>query len=183
MIYVDKHNKLFNQGGFMKKKSIIAFFICIILTLAFIFVYISDNSKIKKITISDLNTTNSDVKIKIENASINENYLQVSGWAIEKGKTYDYFNWVNGHGNGVYNNNIVVLKDNDGILYSINTASLPRPDVNECINDNIDYRNCGIHAVINVSKLNKNQTYKIGVILTDLDGNKNLVMSDKEITI
>ena len=165
----------------MKNKSVFIFLISIFISLAFVFIYIADNSKLKETDVSDAIKYNENIQMKIESINYVENYVEVTGWAIDKGKTYDYYNWVCGKGSGVYINNTIVLEDSNGTYFTINTTSCEKAGINEKINDGIDYRNCGIRASIKVSKLKKDETYKIGVIIRDIDGNESLAMSDKEL--
>lgn len=168
----------------MRRKSCIAFIIIIIIAASFIGIYKWDNGKITKIDKNQVSESiNENIRMEIESVQDENKYLAIKGWIIEKGVTHEYFNWVAGEGKNVYINNQIVLIDKDNIIVGFSTVSESRPDINEKINDGIDYQRCGVNALIKRSKLQKGKSYTIGILKTDLDGKKTLVMSDKEIVI
>lgn len=167
----------------MKNKSLIVFVCSVLLSLIFTFIYIYDNSKLIRLNIPYEEKNNTNIEFNIEKVNLSSDYVEITGWAIDKGKTYDYFNWVNGDGSSVYINNTVVLEDSNGTYFLVNTTSCERKDINSEINDGIDYKKCGMHAAVRISKLKKNETYKIGILLKDPNGEENLVMSNEEFKI
>ena len=168
----------------MIKKSVIYLVASLLISLIFIGVYQIDNFRVEKVDISTLKTLDKDNDqyiMNIDRVSENEDYIEVDGWAIEKGVTNEYFNWVSGKDKAVYNNNQVVFQDEDGNVYAINTISQDRADVNSEINDNINYAKCGFKGLVKRSKLKENKNYKLGVIIMTLDKEKILIMSEEEI--
>lgn len=168
----------------MKRNSVIAFVSCAIIATIFIGTYVWDNTRVKKIASDDVvESLDNNIAMNIENVDIGEKNIKIEGWALEKDKMYDYVNWTSGPAKSVYNNNEIILEDEDGNLFKVNTVSKKRPDINESMGNKVDYKNCGVEALISKSKLNKKSTYKIGIKLTTLSGRKIISMSDKEITI
>lgn len=166
----------------MKKQSIVVLGVSILIAIMFVGVYTWDNTKTEKININDV-TENNMENIKVEIDSVQDrgdNYL-VSGWAIEEGVTHEYFNWVCGKGESVYINNKIVLIDSNDNILGFNTVSQQRDDITSKINDGIDYKKCGINAVIDKKVLEEGNTYTIGVILTTVEDEEILVRTDKEI--
>jgi hypothetical protein len=171
-------------GGNMKFKSIIALSVSVIIAFVFIGIYKLDNTKIQKLDLKQVTEDEIDnVVIKIENVVHTEEYIQIDGWSIDKGMTNEYFNWVTGKDNSVYNNNKVVLRNEENELLGIQTVSKERKDINDKIKDGIDYKKCGVEALVKCSKLKKGEVYKIGILVITLDGKEKLVMSDEEIRI
>lgn len=170
----------------MKKRSIVYCIVSIIISLGIIGIYQMDNFRMKKVDASEVTTVdrdNSSYIMNIDSIVQGNDYIEIDGWAIEKGVTHKYFNWVAGEDENVYNNNNVVLQDESGNIYAINTVSQERNDVNQIINDDINYAKCGFKGLVKCNKLKKNQIYKVGAIITTLDDEQILVMSEEEIIL
>ncbi len=170
----------------MKYKSIIYLILSLLVSIVVIFIYQFDNFRIKKVDSIDTKYIEKDSEqylMNIDDIVNGEKYIEIDGWALEKGVINKYFNWVSGEGEAVYNNNQVVLVDDNDNVYSLNTISSPRADVIESIGDGIDYSKCGFKALAKKSKLKSNTTYKVGVILTTLEKEKILIVSEKEIEL
>ena len=168
----------------MKYKSIVYLIASFIISVGVIGIYQFDNLRIKNINTVDVQYVDKDNEkylTNIDNIVSGDKYIEIDGWALEKGTINEYFNWVTGPDESVYNNNQVVLQDEDGNIYAINTVSEERLDVNELINDKINYRKCGFKALVKRNKLKENCKYKVGIIITTLEDEKILVMSEEEI--
>jgi hypothetical protein len=168
----------------MRLKSIIAVVISVIIAFLFIGIYKWDNSKMERLDLKQISEESTEnISIKVENIDYGDKYIKVTGWAIEKGTVHEYFNWVTGEDKSVYNNNKVVLQNEESELLGLNTVSTERKDVSDAANDGIDYKRCGVEAVIDRNKIKMGEVYKIGILVTTLDGEKKLVMSNEEIRL
>lgn len=150
-------------------------------TIAVLF-YIIGLSSVKKIEPVTA-TSSQTLECNIENVSYLNKSVSISGFAINKGSLQNVHNWILGDFKSVYNNNSIVLVDEDNNCYELKTQSFARPDVTKSVNDGIDYRNCGITAKVMYSSLSKGRVYRVAVISEDQSGKKEMVFSDKEVRI
>ena len=155
----------------------------IVISMAIIQIYIWDNSKIKYIgNLKEFNLVSNgkhDVIGEIDKIEEEEKYLTIEGWGVNT-KKIDYLNYVIGEGKGIYINNTVILVDEDEKVFAINTISVNREDISKMINDGMYYTKCGFKGELKKSKLPKG-IYKIGILVEGIDGEKQIIISDKEI--
>lgn len=113
-----------------------------------LFVFIRQDSHIKERNLSEVTVGDiSQVTYSIDSENVNEkgDYI-IKGWAVQRGVTYDYYNYgIDDNNSGVYNYmNLCYIKDNK--LYVLPTKLEARKDVSEVLNDGIDYRYSGFNA-------------------------------------
>lgn len=155
----------------------------IVISMAIIQIYIWDNSNVKYIgNLKEFNLVSNgkhDVIGEIDKIEEEEKYITIEGWGVNT-KKIDYFNYVIGEGKGIYINNTVILVDEDEKAFAINTISVNREDISKMINDGVDYTKCGFKGKLKKSKLPKG-IYKLGILVEGIDGEKQIIISDKEI--
>jgi hypothetical protein len=116
-----------------------------------------------------------DLCYNIENyAEVTNKKAEISGWLVQKGQTYEYYNYgANVHGAGVYNNmHLACVDDNSEQVYILPTQLSIRNDVTEYIADGIDYKYSGFESKFPVyyeQLIDKNGLY---VVIKDTDGNQ-----------
>ncbi len=88
----------------------------------------------------------------------------VNGWAIKPGVTYHFYNYGNdAERNTVYNNMRIGFTDGESV-YIMPTKLEQRTDVNELINDGIDYAYCGFRSRLPV-RYTESVEYNIVVLI------------------
>lgn len=154
-----------------KKWFIISLSICISISITFTFMFKLDNEKIKIDKNNNYVIDTDKHNYYIDFLEKNEKYITITGWFLEKDEAL------------VYVNREVVLQDEYGMVYKINTNMVNRPDVTEALKNGINYDKCGFNARGKVSDLKENTEYKIGILYSNQDGIKKLFITDKIIKL
>lgn len=101
--------------------------------------------------LSKFNTENlSGFEYELEGGSVyKDGHAIVSGYLVDRKETYSVYDYAGNSYDeeGIYNYNIVGIKTEDKVIL-FKTKAKERADINEKINDNIDYRYCGFTAYI-----------------------------------
>lgn len=156
--------------------------VVIIMSLALVFaltifeLFYQENRRIEEKNLSSFTMGNKkDIEYKIEYKGLNNkgSYF-IKGWCIKPGIEYSYYNYGNdAHKKSVYNNmHLGYLKKNT--VYIIPTKLENRDDVDQYINDGIDYRFCGFQSIIPKEKLGKIEKGELVLIWKNPDGTQEL---------
>lgn len=117
----------------------------------------------------------SDIQYKVESRQYDGNGAYViSGWAVKPGVTYSFYNYGNdAERSCVYNNMHVGFVDGETV-YILPTKLSQRDDVNQLINDGIDYSYCGFTAQLPKNKTGKIENGSLVLIWKNPDGSQEL---------
>lgn len=158
--------------------------IIIILSLTVIWIYKWDNNRLKNVkNVNDIglhDKNHINVVGEIEKVEEDGEYFNIEGWCVNKEKN-DYFNFVIGNGSGIYIDNRIVLIDERNNIFEVNTIASERKDISEKINDGTDYSKCGIKARVKKKNVN-GEKFKIGILNESMNGERILILSNKEIS-
>ena len=98
----------------------------------------------------------------------------IKGWCILKNVRYGYFNYGNNKtSSNVYNNMHLCIIDANKV-YILPTKLEKRQDVNEFINDGIDYKYCGYRAKLNNNYISLISEHSWRIILKNIDGEESI---------
>lgn len=142
-----------------------------VVTLLF-FLYRRENEHISVRSRSEFTIGKSDeIEYDIEEEGISSSGdYRIHGWFVIKGRVYEYLNGgMMEEGSGVYDNNHLCYVKND-IVYELPTKLEYRKDVNQLLNDGIDYAYSGFYARIPEDSMNIRNDAKMGMIAETLDG-------------
>lgn len=123
------------------------------------------------------------LEYSIDSVYFDNKYVHISGWALKKGSVQEAYNWIIGNVSSVYTNNTIILQDDIGSIYKLNTFSVNRSNITSSMDDGISYGRCGVYAKIKLSALAKGHPYKVGILMKDGEGKKTVIFSDKVIKI
>lgn len=100
-------------------------------------------NNVSYIDLSDISEGTSDTAYSIEEQNDTPGYIEIKGWFVIPGRTYDYYNFGQGKGgSGVYNEMHLALLDGDRVVM-LPTILIERPDVTEALGDGLEYDYCG----------------------------------------
>lgn len=99
---------------------------------------------------------------------------RIHGWFIIKDKVYDYLNaGMMEKGSGVYNNNHLCYVKDD-FVYELPTKLEYRKDVNQLLNDGIDYAYSGFYSRVSEKDIGIMDDAELGMIAETPDGEEYL---------
>lgn len=127
-----------------------------------------------------LNDEKKDITYNIDSIQLSNGVVKITGWALV---------------NGIDSIDVkpdIILKDEKDNLYKIKTRIIQRKDITELMhnrkkdaatdNENAVYDNSGIISEFNVSDLNKNQEYIIGIQI-QIRGKKYFVWTNNKVSL
>ncbi len=129
----------------------------------FIMLFLSENQRIKKISLSDAEEISSVAGYSIESASVVDGSISITGWLIEVKNT-------------ILNVDRAYLLSDGSDVYRLNTVMQKREDMTEAWADGFNYDNCGIAGNGRVDCLDAGN-YRIGVLLQE-GGARRYYMTD-----
>lgn len=127
-------------------------------------------------------------RLVIENNKKDYPIVNVDNWWIDyadiQGEQYVVEGWISRLGTNLDNvDRRIVLIDENGQLYKMNTIMVTRQSVTEHFNDGNNYDNAGIKAACLVSDLKPNTTYTIGILINDGKDEAYLVETDTKLEL
>ncbi len=135
------------------------------------FLYRKENQDIHIRSFSDFQIGDgSEIVYDIEEEDFSSEDCRIHGWFVQKGMTYDYFNaGMMEAGSGVYDNNHLCYVI-DNLVYELPTKLEYRQDVNDLLDDGINYAYSGFYARITGIQMEELANAQLGMIVMTPDG-------------
>jgi hypothetical protein len=151
----------------MEARLILAFMVCLLLSFLFSLAYRYDNQRVMVSGNERDFLAGKGYEWSIDNVTKSSTRFEITGWVAKIGR------------NLIYENRSIVLIDPAGQLYELHTVMEKRTDVTHFFKDGFNYDNSGIGAICTRNALKSNEIYMIGIIVTEQDGSKYLIKTDK----
>ncbi|AQR97834.1 hypothetical protein [Clostridium saccharoperbutylacetonicum] len=146
--------------------------ISLLISVGFATIYKYDNEIVKNINMASVRTNVPEAyKSWIDSAEIKDGALEIKGWVFKKGENLEYLN------------RKVVLVDNKNNVYEVNTLMERRTEITSVFNDGFNYDNAGMIARCPIKQFKDGDTFKIGYIVTEQNGDSYYIPVDKSVTI
>ena len=163
------------------KKNLIVLLTIFGITLLFVGAFIYEKRQVHVFNLNTYENTDN-IYYDVTDIKNDDEYLKIYGWAINKGVTYDFYNWIIKDGKSVYINTTIALVKAD-MVYEIYTTTDYGVMINDIINDGIDYRNSGFVSIVDTSTFKIAGEYNVAIIITTINGDKLITITDEVIYI
>ncbi len=120
--------------------------LAVLLFLVFFGKYYWNHSGLRPVDVSGTSAPSEEYVFGVDECSIyEEDYVKITGWAVKQGENIEI------------NEAYLVLQDTEtGVFYQAATSVIERSDVNDMLEDEYDYLNSGLYAVVRISEMPEN---------------------------
>lgn len=153
------------------KIAIVGFVVCIVLASVISFIYKADNEKLIVMrNAKDYVSSPQEYKFIVDSQMINIKIVRVDGYVVKLGTNSDYIN------------NHIVLIDNNGNIFGLNTIMVKKSSVTELFHDGHNYDHSGLSAQGKRKNLLKGK-YTVGVVIKEQDSRTYLLKSENIVEV